>query len=312
MKLDKDAVVKGTKHRVSTIRARTWLITALIIVALVFYFLVTVITRDSISWFDFIVLCAVQIMTYFVYYPDGELFGQKDIAFQANKENYNEKATAINESRNIAKLRQYCKVEYEERKERYIVAQCALIGITVEELELFKSKTANEIKRLKTFEIGEVINGEEKSKLIVFSPFRRRKLYALLFKPLPVEENHPETIMSGIEINANKAIKDGSVGNKIFAYVRKFLMAVIVGAFFAYIGYAIKDGIGFAEITQIVMYVTTILSTAIFAYQGGERNTKVYKSRFYLELSNFIDSFNEWNEKNHIIIEPLTADDDIE
>ena len=293
--------VDGAKQRLSIIRLRTWTLTLAIIIALVFYFLITITTKQAISWVDFVLLCTVQIICHSLYFPDGDLFGQKDDAFISNKENYNTKAEAINQNKDIAKLREYCKVEYEERKQRYILNECATIGITEEELELLKQKTEKEIKKMKSFEVKEMIDGEEKSKLIMFSKFKRKKLYALIFGKIPVEENQPETIMSAIETNTNKAIKDGSIAYKTQSYIRKAMQAVVVGGIFAYIGYTLRDGIGMEEIVSIIMYLTTLFTTAAISFTSGENCSKVHKSRFYLELSNFIDGFNEWNAKPHSI-----------
>lgn len=289
--------VNSTKQRVRTIRLRTWTLTLALIVSLAFYIVVNVTTRQSISVIDFILLCSVQIIIHCLYFPDGDYFGQRDTAFISNKSAYNQKATEINEKREIADLRKYCIAEFEERKERYIANQCGLIGITIDELELLKQKTEKEILELKTFEIKETIDGKEKSRLLFFSKVKRKILYNLIFKPLPVEQNYPETIMSAVENDGNKAIKDGSISYKIQSYVRKILIAVVIGGIFAYIGYTLKDGFGFAEVVQIVMYLTTMFTTAVMAFSSGETCSKVHKSHFYLDLANFIDGFNEWNSK---------------
>ena len=310
--VNENKYVNATKQRLSTIRLRTWTLTLAIIVALVFYFLVTITTKQSISWIDFLLLCTVQIVCHSLYFPDGDLFGQKDPAYISNKESYNDKASTINQNKDIAKLREYCKIEFEERKQTYILNECGIIGITLEELEILKQKSEKEIKKLKSFEVKEIVDGKEKTKIIVFSKFKRKKLYALIFKALPVEENHPETIMSAIETNGNKAIKDGSISYKTHAYIRKFMRAVVVGGIFAYIGYTLRDGIGIAEIVSIIMYLTTLFTTAVMSFSSGETCSRVHKSRFYLELSNFIDGFNEWNSKNHMIISENTKQEEIE
>ena len=117
----------------------------------------------------------------------------------------------------------------------------------------------------------------------------------MIFKELPVEPNHPETIMSAVENNGTKAVKDGSVAYKTHSYIRKALQAVVIGGIFAYIGYTVRDGIGIAEIAQIFMYLTSLFSTAVMSFSSGETCSKVYKSHFYVDLVNFIDGFNEWN-----------------
>lgn len=285
------------KDRASNIRLRTWTLTLAIIVTLSFTILVTITTKQEMSVIDFVLLCFIQIITHCLYFPDGEIYGQKNTTYQENRQSYNDKATAINENKKIKRLRKYCKIEFEERKERYILNECGALDITLEELNILKQKSEEEIKKLKSYEFTYIdpLTKEEKSKLIFFTRAKRKKLYNLIFKKLPIEQNYPETIMSAVENNGNKAIKDGSISFKAHSYIRKILQAVVIGGVFAYIGYTVRDGIGIAEIMQIMMYLTALFSTAVLAYSSGETCSKVYKNRFYLELANFIDSFNEWD-----------------
>lgn len=289
----------ATKQRVETIRLRTWTLTLAILITLALYLLVNVTTRQSINWVDFVILCVMQIVVHSLYFPDGDLFGQKDTAFINNKTAYNNKASDVNEKKEISNLRKYCDYEFEERKERYIQNQCGIIGITIEELNTLKEKNEKEIKKLDKFEAKEIINGEEKSRLIFFSKKKRKILYDLIFKPIPVEKNYPETIMSAVENNGNKAIRDGSISYKAHSYIRKILTAVVIGGIFAYIGYTLRDGFGFTQVVQICMYITTLFTTAVMAFTSGETCSKVHKSHFYLDLANFIDGFNEWNSKKN-------------
>ena len=258
--------VNAAKSRLSTVRLRTWTLTLAIIISLIFYLLVNVTTKQAINWIDFMLLCTLQIIVHSIYFPDGDLFGQKDETFIKNKASYNDKADDINEKKQIAKLRKYCKVEFEERKQRYILNILGELGLTEADYEILKQKTPKEIKKLEVFEPKELVNGEEESRLIIFSKSKRKILYNLLFKPLPVEENHPETIMSAVENNGNHAIRDGSISYKARSYIRKIFQAVVVGGIFAYIGYTAKDGLGWAEIVSISMYLTALFTTAVMAF----------------------------------------------
>ena len=291
---------KTIKDKASTIRLRTWTLTLAVVITLVFYFLVQVSTKQAINPVDFVFLCIVQIIAHCLYFPDGYLYGQKNQSFIDNKTAYNEKASEINQHRRIGKLREYCKVEYEERKQRYILNECGAIDITIDELNILKQLGEKEIKHLKKYEFKYMVtkedgSQEEQAKLIFFSRVKRKKLYDLIFKELPVEPNHPETIMSAVENDGTKAVRDGSVAYKTFSYVRKILQAVVFGGIFAYIGYTVRDGFGIAEIVQIFMYLTSLFSTAVMSFSSGETCSKVYKSHFYVDLVNFIDGFNEWN-----------------
>lgn len=279
--------VKGkVKQRASTIRVRTWTLTVAVVVALVLYFLVQVGWNTSINYIDLVFAATIQIITHFIYFPDGELFGQRDEAFVRNKAAYNGKATSINEKRKVTDLREYCKCEYQERRERYIINECGAIGITVEELDELKNKSPKEIKRLERFET----NG----KLIFFSKPSRKRLYKLLYKPLPVEENQPDTILSAVESDYTKSISDGSNPFRRTVHIIRILRFTVVAVFLAYISYSTRDGITMAVIARIVTYLVSMFTTAVLSFSKGETCSRVHKNKFYIDLSNFIDAFFEW------------------
>ena len=108
---DKYINISGAKARLTTIRLRTWTLTLALVVSFVFYILVNVTTNSEINWIDFVLSSTVQIIIYTIYFPEGELFGQKDKAFIQNKTAYNEKATEINKNKHIANLREFCSEE---------------------------------------------------------------------------------------------------------------------------------------------------------------------------------------------------------
>lgn len=276
---------KGVSLRATSIRARTLLLTGIILLTLIIYLFATFVT-ETFDVLEFTLVAILQILIYTIYYPDGEIFGAKNATFIANRADYNIKANAINKLRKIGQLREYCKVDFERRKTHYIETECAKLGISVDDLETLRGKTENEIKSLKFVEID--------GKLIPFNKHKRKKLYKLLFKPLPVTENFPETIMSAVEHDSNKAIQDESIGFKARQFVSKILKATVIGGLFAYIGYRARDGVGIAEVLSVCMYVGAILTNAVVAFSAGEKTVTSYKNRFYVSLSNFIDGFFEW------------------
>ncbi len=274
----------------SAIRLRTIMLSVIIIITLIFYLMVNVITKQEIDFIDFLIMAVLQIVVQAIYFPDGEIFGQLDKTYTANRDAYNEKATKINQDGNFSKLRDYCEYEYQKRKQDYISNECAFIGITEKELENLKAKDIKEIKSLKHLEID--------GKFVVLTKKKRKHLVRLIFEKIPIEKNQPETIMSAIENNGHKAISDKSKFFKTITSILTVFKAFVVGGFLAYIGYTAKDGIGIAEFVKMLVYLTTIVTTAVTSFSGGERNTKVYKKQFYVELSNFIDGFDEWVKAN--------------
>lgn len=290
-----------TKERVSMIRIRTWSLTIVIVIALIFYYLVMLAFQNTMNVVDFILLATLQILVYVIYFPDGDIYGQQDKSFIANRDSYNEKAEEINKNKRINELREYCRIDFEKRKERYVINECGAIGIELSELEILKQKDEKFIKKLKSFEFVYDENGLKKSKLVFFSRHKRKKLYRLIFGKIPVEENTAETIMSAVENNGNHAIRDESLSYKIRSYTKKVLMAVVVGGFFSYIGYTVRDGVSLAEICSMIMALATLIATAVTAFSAGEKSSKLYKNRFYLRLCNFIDEFNEWDAPKQVL-----------
>lgn len=271
-------------NRFKAIRLRTITLSFVIFITLVLYLLVNVITKQSIDFIDFIIMATLQIVIQYIYFPDGELFGQQNEIFKKNRETYNEKALNINTKGNFSKLREYCENEFQKRKREYIINECGYIGITLDELEKLKQTKID--KHLKFI--------ETKERYIHLTRNKRKHLLRLIFDRIPIEKNQPETIMSAVENNGHKAIGDKSQTFKFVSRITTIFKAIVIGGFLAYIGYTAKDGVGFVEIVKMFMYLTTMLTSAVFSFTSGERCSSVYKNQFYIDLSNFIDGFEEW------------------
>lgn len=288
---------KQVAPRALAVRTRTWTLTIAILISLALYIVVNVTTRQTINWIDFVLLSIMQILVHSMYFPDGDIFGQKSDTYKENKKAYNDKADRVVEQEQAEKLRAYCEWEYEQRRERYIKYQCGLIGITLDELETLKEMTEREIKALVKWETKKKIGNEEKIFIVQFSKAKRKILHDLIFKPIPVEKNHYETIMSAVENDGTHAIKDNAVAYKRRAFIMKIFGAIVIGGIFAYIGYTFRDSFGFAQVVQLCMYLTTLFSTAVMAFTSGETCSKVHRTNFYKDLANFLDGFNEWNAR---------------
>lgn len=282
-------------QRMSSIRLRAIVLTVGIILGLILYIFVNLITKQAMSWIDFCLLVVLQYLVYVTYFPEGENFGERDEKYIKSKDAYNDKATAVNEEHKINKLREFCKVDYQRRLQTYIETECGALDITLEELEQLKKLDEKQIKTLKQYTFKEPTkDNPDGEKLIIFSRHKRKRIYNLIFKPLPVEENHPETILSAVENNGYKAIKNGAKSFKRRSYILKIVLVIVSAVILAYIGYQARDGVGLEEIFRMFMYLFTIVANATTAYTTGETCTKVYKKRFYIDLVNFIDEFREW------------------
>lgn len=291
------------KSRFMALRLRTLVLTLILIVTLGFYLCVNAILKETIDTIDFAILSFVQITTHCLYFPDGELFGSKNQALVNNRASYNDKATLVNQKMQFNELKEYSKYDFEMRQRNYIETQCGFIGITYEGYLFIKNNYGEkELKSSDKIEIDGTV--------VFLSKHKKKLLHALLFKTIPVGYNNPETIMSALESDKSAKITDKSKGYKIQAYIKKVFMAIVVGGVMAYIGYQAKDGFGLTDVVRMLMYLSSMTTTAIMSYSSGEICQKQYKNEFYIELALFLDNFFEWllTEKN-INIHTITLEE---
>ena len=284
--MEKKEFVGKVKSGTHTIRVRTWTLSVAIIGAIILYFLVQVGFDNEVNLVDLLFLSTIQVVVHFLYFPDGDLFGQKAPVYVSNKNTYNDKATEITENGRVGKLREYCVIEYNRRRQLYIATVCGHIGIEVKDYERLMQLPQEEVKHLKSVETA--------GKTIYLTKKRRKWLYDLIFEPLPVETNDPETILSATEERFGAAVNDESVHYRKKQNVKRVIQSFVVGTALAYIGYTSRDGITLAVIVKTVVNLVSVFTTAVMSFSRGETCSSVYRNRFYVKLSNFIDGFNEW------------------
>ena len=294
--MEKKEFVGKVKSGTHTIRVRTWTLSVAIIGAIILYFLVQVGFDSEVNLVDLLFLSTIQVVVHFLYFPDGDLFGQKAPVYISNKNTYNDKATEITENGRVGKLREYCVVEYNRRRQLYIATVCGHIGIEVKDYERLMQLPQEEVKHLKSVETA--------GKTIYLTKKRRKWLYDLIFEPLPVETNDPETILSATEERFGAAVNDESVHYRKNQNVKRVIQSFVVGTALAYIGYTSRDGITLAVIVKTVVNLVSVFTTAVMSFSRGETCSSVYRNRFYVKLSNFIDGFNEWRNQEEEIKTP--------
>ena len=291
--MEKKEFVGKVKSGTHTIRIRTWTLSVAMIGAIILYFLVQVGFDSEVNLVDLLFLSTIQVVVHFLYFPDGDLFGQKAPVYVSNKNTYNDKATEITENGRVGKLREYCVVEYNRRRQLYIATVCGHIGIEVKDYERLMQLPQEEVKHLKSVETA--------GKTIYLTKKRRKWLYDLIFEPLPVETNDPETILSATEERFGAAVNDESVHYRKKQNVKRVIQSFVVGTALAYIGYTSRDGITLAVIVKTVVNLVSVFTTAVMSFSRGETCSSVYRNRFYVKLSNFIDGFNEWRKQEEEI-----------
>lgn len=281
--------IKGeATARVKTVRLRTWLVTATVVIGLVFYLLVIISLNKRINLVDFIIMSILQTVGHLAYFPDGEIFGANSPIFVANRKAYNEKANAVNANGELGLLRKYCKEDYERRKKQYIETELGALNLTEAEYK--------ELQKLPPEKIKKLVKWEYDGQVIIFGHYRRKRLYRLLFRKIPIEANTAETVLSAVENTGYNKLSDKTTPHKVVLTVVKFLKIFVWGLFLAYLSFTARNGIGLPEIARFVVFLGTLISSCVSSFSAGERTQKVYKNEYYVELSNFLDGYEEWKK----------------
>jgi hypothetical protein len=286
--LDNVVQVRGvqvrTKHLI--VRIPTIIFTIVMFITLGLYFLVNVICGSTLDVPNFIMLAFMETTSYLLYYPDGQLKGQASERYLTNKENYNTNANKVNKKRQNRNLQDYCVYEYKQRIQEYIETQLGYCDLNYNDYLYLKDRiTEKELKRSKYVNI----NGEE----VYLSKASKKILYRLLFKKMPVKANTSKMMLSAVESRAEASIRDKSKRDKALSDLR---MIIKIGAIAYFSGYMIvtTKAFTFETVVQMVMDLTSILVVIVLSYYMGEKNQRVYKADFYMELSQFLENFFEW------------------
>ena len=274
--------------RVRTIRLRTWTLSLTIIVLLALYIFVTLSIKSRIDWIDFAITAFIQISTHFAYFPDGERYGESDKLFIAARKAYNENAARITRDSSVEKLREFCDHDFADRKERYICDSCGKIGISYDEYKELSQKSKKELSKIEVFEFG--------GRKIHFTYRRRRALIKIIYGRNPVKPNSPDTILSAVDRDYSENIKDDSAAYKRRKHAIKLFRSIVVGGILAYIAYNTRDGLSLAAIIKSCVFIGSMITTAVSSYISGEKASREYKKKFFVELSIFIDKFFSWQK----------------
>lgn len=281
--------IKGTKikYKNTIIRIPTILFSILMVGTLAIYFLVNVSFGSTLDVANFILLATMEVATFYLYYPDGQLKGQNSERYLNNKMVYNTKASKVNAKRQVKNLQAYCVVEYKERIKEHIETELGCCDLDYNDYMYLKSHISEkELKKAKELEI--------EGRMIYLDRNKKKRLIQLLFRKMPVSANNSRTILSAVETNSQAAISDKSKKDKVLS---QFRMAVKVASIAFFSGYTLitsRDGITLNTIAQLVLDLFAIFLVAITSYIQGENNQKQYKANFYMDLSIFLDNFYEW------------------
>ena len=289
--MSENVEVNLSKNRVrvhnTILRVPTILFTFLMVGTLVIYFLVSVSFGSTLDVPNFILLGTMEVVTYYLYFPDGQLKGQNSDRFINNKTSYNTKASKVNQKRQIKNLQEYCIVEYKDRIKEYIETQMGYCDLDYNDyLWLRDNMTYSQFKHCKEIVVND--------KSVYLDKSKRKRLKNVLYKKLPIEANNSRTILSAVETNSQAAIRDQSKKDKMFSQFRMALKVLSIAFFSGYMLVTAKDGFNMTTLAMFVLDLFAIMVVAITSYMQGEINQKTYKANFYMDLAIFLDNFYEW------------------
>ena len=275
--------------RVRIIRARAWTLSITTVVLLALYIFVTLFIKNKIDIIDFALTVFIQISTHFAYFPEGERYGERDDLYVAARDYYIAGVARVTKESTVERLREYCEVEFQQRKTDYILDMVNKLDISVDDLTEISKLSEKEIRKIKKWET--LKNG-----VVYFSCTKRKILKMLLFGGNPVEKNQSSTILSAVDRDYTKSIKNGAINyGKATHTFKGFIKPVILGGILAYIGYTLV-GFSLAAIIKSCVFIGSMISTAVSSYIAGEKPTRHYKKQFFVELSTFIEDFFSWNK----------------
>lgn len=303
------------KERAVGVRLRAWSLSLMFATALIFYLLMTVTFKDKINPVDIVIMFAIQWLVSVIWFPEGILHGEKDGAYKANRGAYNKRATFIATEQKTGKLREFCKIDFAERKQRYIEKMLGRISIEVAEFEILrqmpkevfavKKRTLWELMTRKTVvDNAEISLGEDKK--ILLNDTQKRVLTKLIFEEINIEPNNPDTIMCAMAIDEQYAIRNEELIYKRKVKTLRLLQSSVGALILAYIGYQFKDGLSFEVVARAFIYLTTFFMTIVMSFVQGEESIKTHKNQFLLKLINFIDRFFEYAE-----IKPIAEEKEV-
>lgn len=285
------SVVSGASARMKVIRLRTWAITITTLALLVFYIFITLGLNETISWIDFAITAAIQLTSHFSYFYDGERYGETDKLFLSARDDYNERANRVLNAEGVGDqedLREFCKWDFESRKKEYYTVECGkLNSLSLAEFDVLRQMGKEEIKGLEEWEKP---SGEK----IHFTKKQRARLAKLIFNPCPVRPNEPSTILSAVDADPTKNIRNGQKGAEKFAHGKRLFMTFGVSIFIGYLAIGTREGSLFSGIVRAAIFIGTLIMSSVSAYIQGERATKEYKKNFYIELTTFLSRFQSW------------------
>lgn len=276
-----------TKHVI--VRFPTVFFSVVMIITLVVYFLVSVSFGSTLDVANFLILGTMELSTFYLYYPDGQLKGQESDRYKTNKKAYNDSANKVNKKRQNKNLQKYCIVDFHERIQEYIETEMGYCDLNYNDYVYLKKNVSQEtLLNKKTKELE--INGER----VFLTKEMKKRLNKLLFKDLPIKANNSKTILSAVETSTTAEIKDKSKADKRFSQIRMIIKVVGIAWFSGYMLVQAKEGLDIETIAKLVIDLASIALVAVTSYLQGEKNQKVYKADFFIELALFLDNFFEW------------------
>jgi hypothetical protein len=280
--------IKGQiKERGRYVGFTAWLTTSSLSIAVILLVFLGIGQGKGLDLVFFLLMFLVQGIMTATWLPEGKKYGERNALFMEIQKAYNAKIDRIIEEELITNLGEYCNYDFGVRYRNYFTKMLGRVGLSYDVFEKVKNLS------VKNFIVGEMVVGGDK---FTFNKIQIKTLKTLIFKPCPIQANSVETIMGGSENSEIYGIRDWSkFYEKRYLGVRGGFM-IITAIITAFLGLKITEGVTMMMWIQAVLLLGGIVLSLTSAFLTGEKSKTVYKREFYIDATNFLDGFYEWNK----------------
>lgn len=229
-------------------------------------------------WTTTLIGTFLTILAIIFWLPSGKEYGAKDKTYISNKQAFDDKANAISKNQQFGKLDKFCTYKNEKRRYEKIVKMLNKVVLDIDTLSRYKDV--------------ESVNADEK-----LNKKQKKMLVHLLTKQVEVRELTSFQITTGIDDAKDENYHNSENLHQTLFMIRKIVFGIATSVFLASIIISAKK-VGIAEITQLCLWLTSIIMNIFFSFLKGIKLIRVDRNRYYIKMANLLSEFDEWLTKD--------------
>ena len=233
--------------------------------------------NDKHFWTTTLIGTFLSILAIIFWLPSGKEYGAKDKAYISNKKAFDDKANAISNNQQFEKLDKFCTYKNEKRRYEKIVKMLNKVVLDVTVLGKF-----NDVESV----VADTKLNKQQKKVLIH----------LLTKQVYVKELTSFQITTGIDDAKDENYRNTEKLHQTLFMIRKVVFGIFTSAFLASIIITEKN-IGIAEITQLCLWLISIITNIFFSFLKGINLIRVDRNRYYIKMANLLCEFDEWLAK---------------